>query len=142
MDRRLLVYYDRELAYSRELGSELADEWLDIPESQAWRLGRRREQSTLGESTLVGRRVLQARAEHPCLRLGQSGRLGRDAWLQAAKGRTESSRRPLGSNRTQDLLIDPRAAAATAVAASSGRKTLRKSRLAAGYNPRRRPTVR
>jgi type VI secretion system protein ImpH len=155
-------------------------EWLDIPESQAWRLGRSRERGTLGESTVVGRRVFQPsqkfrielgplshanferllpgtdgfaelqrfvsayagnelawdvllrleNAERPQLRLGQSGRLGRDAWLQPAGGQVESSRRPLGSNRGQDLLIDPRAAA-NAVAAATGAKTPQETRLAA-----------
>jgi type VI secretion system protein ImpH len=160
---------------------EYVPEWLDIPESQAWRLGRSREQSTLGESTVVGRRVFQpsqkfrielgplshadferllpgtsgfaelerlvsayvgaelawdvllrvASAERPRLRLGQNGRLGRDAWLQPAEGQAASSRRPLGSNRAQDLLIDPRAVAASVVATASGAKTPQKTRLAA-----------
>ena len=160
---------------------EYVPEWLDIPESQAWRLGRSREQSTLGESTVLGRRVFEpsqkfrlelgplshadferllpgtagfaelerlvsayvghelawdvllrlANAERPQLRLGQSGRLGRDAWLQPAEGQAESSRRPLGSNRAQDLLIDPRAAVANAAATLTGAKTPQKTRLAA-----------
>jgi type VI secretion system protein ImpH len=160
---------------------EYLPEWLDIPESQAWRLGRSREQSTLGESTVAGRRVFQpsqkfrielgplshadferllpgtsgfgelerlvsayvgtelawdvllrlASAERPRLRLGQSGRLGRDAWLQPAEGQAESSRRPLGSNRAQDLLIDPRAVAANAVAAPTAAEAPQKIGLAA-----------
>ena len=160
---------------------EYMPEWLDIPESQAWRLGRSREQSTLGESTVVGRRVFQpsqkfrielgplshadferllpgsagfaeldrlvsayvgaelawdvllrlASTERPRLRLGRSGRLGRDTWLQPAEGQTESPRRPLGSNRDQDLLIDPRAVAASAVATATEAKTPQKRGLAA-----------
>jgi type VI secretion system protein ImpH len=38
---------------------EYLPEWLEIPQSQAWRLGRSPEQSTLGHSTVVGRRVFQ-----------------------------------------------------------------------------------
>lgn len=38
---------------------EYMPEWLEIPKSQAWCLGRSPEQSTLGHSTVVGRRVFQ-----------------------------------------------------------------------------------
>jgi type VI secretion system protein ImpH len=38
---------------------EYMPEWLEIPPSQAWRLGRSPEQSTLGHSTVLGRRVFQ-----------------------------------------------------------------------------------
>jgi type VI secretion system protein ImpH len=129
-------------------------DWLEIPPSQAWRLGGRTS-GQLGSSSVVGRRVYQpsqkfrvelgplsaaqfqrllpgsiafqelsslifsyagpelrwelllqlARSERPLLRLGRSGRLGRNTWLEPAQPSANGGRASYGRNSEQHLLV-------------------------------------